>query len=201
MICVPIYQAVDLHHILAPVADSKNPGTAMRHARRQAPPNLAASTRFFDVTGFVALRLCIAALGPPPDRPPENRRSHVAHARLAHGHGPDAGHNRTLGQMSVAHDSSATILGFAIGVAGEKIRDLGLNHAREQRSSPLTRAKGRRRSPIAFCWPRHRKGGWLPTVAVVLNQRSRSPAMWNRAVVPLGGMWTKDQRRNAFNLR
>jgi hypothetical protein len=36
---------------------------------------------------------------------------------------------------SVGHDSSATILGLAIGVAGKKIRHLGLNRAREERLS------------------------------------------------------------------
>jgi hypothetical protein len=29
-ISLPIYQALDLHHVLGPVADSENPGTAMR---------------------------------------------------------------------------------------------------------------------------------------------------------------------------
>ena len=39
-------------------------------------------------------------------------------------------------------DSSATILGLAIGVAGEKIRHLGLNRAREQHTRALTQDFG-----------------------------------------------------------
>ena len=34
----------------------------------------------------------------------------VAHARLAHGDRPDAGHDLTLGQMAVTHDASAAIV-------------------------------------------------------------------------------------------
>ena len=39
----------------------------------------------------------------------------VAHARLAHGDRPDAGHDLALGQMAVTHDASATIVGLQIG--------------------------------------------------------------------------------------
>ena len=53
----------------------------------------------------------------------------IAHAGLAHRHGADAGHDRTLGQMPVPHDPPTAIRGRAIGVAGEKIRHLGLSYA------------------------------------------------------------------------
>src|SRR6266446_3620341 len=67
-----------LSTILAPVADAKNTGARYEITLgRQAPTNLAASARFLDATGFVASRSCIGAAGPPLDRPPENRRSHL----------------------------------------------------------------------------------------------------------------------------
>jgi hypothetical protein len=60
--------------------------------------------------------------------------SAIAYAWLAHGNRADAGHDRTLGQVSVAYDPSPTILSRAIGVMSEELRHLGLDSPREQRT-------------------------------------------------------------------
>ena len=46
--------------------------------------------------------------------------------------------------MPVPHDPPPTILGRAIGVAGEKIRHLGLDRSRKQRTRALTQNFGER---------------------------------------------------------
>jgi hypothetical protein len=46
--------------------------------------------------------------------------------------------------MSVPHDPPPTIFGRAIGVAGEKIRYLGLDRSRKQRTRALTQNVGER---------------------------------------------------------
>jgi hypothetical protein len=45
----------------------------------------------------------------------------VAHARLAHGHRPDAGQDLALGQMPVPHDAPAAVVGLQIGARGQKL--------------------------------------------------------------------------------
>ena len=44
----------------------------------------------------------------------------VAHARLAHRHGPDAGHDLALRQMPVSHDAPAAV-GLQISGRGQKL--------------------------------------------------------------------------------
>src|SRR3989440_8978495 len=51
----------------------------------------------------------------------------VTHARAAHGNRADAGHDLTLGQMPVAYQSPAAIIGELIGMAAEQARNLGLD--------------------------------------------------------------------------
>src|SRR6476619_2732605 len=59
----------------------------------------------------------------------------VTHARAAHGDRADAGHDLTLGQMPVAYQSPAAIIGELIGMAAEQARNLGLDRLRQKRSS------------------------------------------------------------------
>src|SRR5258706_15005535 len=58
----------------------------------------------------------------------------VANARLAHGHGTDAGHHLALGQAPMADNALAPVLGLEIGMLGKKIGDLGLDRLGQQRA-------------------------------------------------------------------
>jgi len=51
----------------------------------------------------------------------------VAHARLAHGHRSDAGHDLTLGQMPVTHDALVARLGLMIGISPQGVSDFRLD--------------------------------------------------------------------------
>jgi len=58
----------------------------------------------------------------------------VTHARAAHSDRTDTGHDLTLGQMPVAHQPPAAIIGELVGVAAEQARNLGLHGLRQKRS-------------------------------------------------------------------
>src|SRR5262249_24894555 len=58
----------------------------------------------------------------------------IPHARTAYRDRSDAGHDLALGQVTVAHQPLAAILGQLVGVATEKGCDLGLDGLRQQRS-------------------------------------------------------------------
>jgi hypothetical protein len=58
----------------------------------------------------------------------------VANPRATHRRRSDAGHDLTLGQMSVAHQSSVAIIGQLVGMAAEEAGNLGLHRMRQQRS-------------------------------------------------------------------
>jgi hypothetical protein len=78
----------------------------------------------------------------------------VTHARAAHSDRTDAGHDLTLGQMPVAHQSPAAIIGELVGMAAEHARNLSLNGLGQKRS----RATGAVASAplfggLRFCWP------------------------------------------------
>ena len=66
----------------------------------------------------------------------------IAHARLAHGHRPDAGHHLPLRQMAVTDDAPAAILGLEIGMLAEKIGDLRLDSLREQGTGSVAQDLG-----------------------------------------------------------
>ena len=66
----------------------------------------------------------------------------IAHARLAHGDRPDAGHHLALGQMAVADDALAAILGLEIGMLAEKLGDLRLDCLGQQGTRPVAQDLG-----------------------------------------------------------
>src|SRR5262249_29486240 len=66
----------------------------------------------------------------------------VTHARAAHSHRTDAGHDLTLGQMPVAHQPPPAIIGKLVGMAAEQARNLGLNRLRQKRPRPVAQNLG-----------------------------------------------------------
>src|SRR5262249_3975232 len=68
----------------------------------------------------------------------------VTHARAAHSHRTDAGHDLTLGQMPVAHQPPPAIIGKLVGMAAEQARNLGLNRLRQKRSRAVAQNLGQR---------------------------------------------------------
>ena len=70
----------------------------------------------------------------------------IAHApaRAAHGDRTDASHDLTLGQMPVADQPLAAILGQLVGMAGEQGGNLGLDRLRQQRSRAVAQHLGQR---------------------------------------------------------
>ena len=51
----------------------------------------------------------------------------VTHARAPHRDCTDAGHDLALGQMPVAHQSPAAIIGQLVGMGAEPSRNLGFD--------------------------------------------------------------------------
>src|SRR5215468_3707229 len=74
----------------------------------------------------------------------------VTHARAAHRHRTDAGHDLTLGQMSVAHQPPAAIIGELVGMAAEQARNLGLDGLRQNRSRAVAQNLGQRISKSSW---------------------------------------------------
>src|ERR1700716_963182 len=68
----------------------------------------------------------------------------IAHARAAHRHRTDAGHDLTLGQMSVAHQPLAAVVGLLVGMAAEQSRHFCLDGLRQQRSRAVAQNLGQR---------------------------------------------------------
>src|SRR6516162_2900611 len=75
----------------------------------------------------------------------------VTYTRAAHGDRSDASHDLALGQMPVAHQPLATVIGQLVGMAGEQDCDLGLHRLRQQRSRAVAQNLGQR----------VRKSSWL----------------------------------------
>src|SRR6516225_1870663 len=75
----------------------------------------------------------------------------VTYTRAAHGDRTDAGHDLALGQMPVAHQPLATVIGQLVGMAGEQDCDFGLHRLRQQRSRAVAQNLGQR----------VRKSSWL----------------------------------------
>ncbi len=68
----------------------------------------------------------------------------VAHTRAAHRDRTDAGHDLAFRQMSVAHQSLATIIGQLVGMAAEQGRHFRLDGLRQQRSRAVAQNLGQR---------------------------------------------------------
>ena len=66
----------------------------------------------------------------------------VAHARLAHRHGPDAGHDLALGQMPVPHDSPAAVVGLQIGGRGQKLGHFRFDRLGQKRPRAIAQNLG-----------------------------------------------------------
>src|SRR5205807_7512012 len=62
----------------------------------------------------------------------------------------DAGHTLALGQMPVAHQTLAPILGPLVGMAVEQGRDLGLDGLRQQRSRAIAQHLSQRISKSSW---------------------------------------------------
>src|SRR6516225_8885501 len=75
----------------------------------------------------------------------------VTYTRAAHGDRTDAGHDLALGQMPVAHQPLATVIGQLVGMAGEQDCDFGLHRLPQQRSRAVAQNLGQR----------VRKSSWL----------------------------------------
>jgi hypothetical protein len=68
---------------------------------------------------------------------PGSSTAAIAYTRLANRNRTDTGHDLTLGQMAVAHNALAAVLGLEISMLGKKIRDLGLYGLSQQGARPL----------------------------------------------------------------
>jgi hypothetical protein len=68
----------------------------------------------------------------------------IAHARAAHRDRTDAGHDLALGQMSVAHQPLAAVVGELVGMAAEHSGNLSLNRLRQQLSRAVAQYLGQR---------------------------------------------------------
>src|SRR4029077_1663315 len=62
----------------------------------------------------------------------------IAHARLAHGHRSDAGHDLALGQLPVAPHALGARLGLEIGISPQEVSDFRLDGLREQGTCPVS---------------------------------------------------------------
>ena len=62
----------------------------------------------------------------------------------AHGDRTDAGHDLALGQMPMAHQPLAAIIGELVGVAAEQGRDFGFNGLCQQRAGTVAQNLGQR---------------------------------------------------------
>ena len=68
----------------------------------------------------------------------------VAHTWTAYRDRTDAGHDFALGQMPVAHQPLAAVVGELVGMAVEQGRNLGLDRLRKQRSRAVAQNFGQR---------------------------------------------------------
>jgi hypothetical protein len=73
------------------------------------------------------------------------------HARAAHSDRTDAGHDFTLGQMPVAHQSPAAITGELVGMAAEHARNLSLDGLRQKRSRAVAQNLSQRIAKVPRC--------------------------------------------------
>src|SRR5262249_60107220 len=62
----------------------------------------------------------------------------------------DAGHDLTLGQMPVAHQPPAAIIGELVGMTAEQARNLGLEGLRQKRSRAVAQNLGQRISKSSW---------------------------------------------------
>ena len=66
----------------------------------------------------------------------------VAHARLAHRHGPDARHDLALWQMPVPDDAPAAVVGLQIGGRGQKLGHFRFDRLGQKRPRPIAQNLG-----------------------------------------------------------
>ena len=66
----------------------------------------------------------------------------VAHARLANGHGADAGHHFVLRQVAVADDALAAVIGLETDMLGVEAGNLGFYRLGEQGVGPVAQDFG-----------------------------------------------------------
>jgi len=66
----------------------------------------------------------------------------VTHPWAAHRDRADAGHDLALGQMPVAHQTLAAVIGELVGMAAEQGGYFCLDRLRQQRSSPVAQHLG-----------------------------------------------------------
>src|SRR5260221_1074061 len=74
----------------------------------------------------------------------------VAHARATHGERAYAGHDLALGQVPMAHESLATVVGQLVGMGAEQGCNLGLDGLRQQRSRAVAQNLGQRISKSSW---------------------------------------------------
>src|SRR5947207_2716660 len=129
---------------------------APRRRRRAAGRSSDRAARFLEVTGGDALQVedrdqhFEALRAPRVGR--QNGRAEpnplttdglpVAHARLAHRHRSDAGHDLTLRQMTVTHDALVARLSLEIGISSEEVSDFRLHSLREKGTRPVAQNLG-----------------------------------------------------------
>ena len=68
----------------------------------------------------------------------------ITHARTPHGDWTDASHDLALGQMSVAHQPLAAVVGQLVGMAGEQSCDFRRDSLHQQRSRAVAQNLGQR---------------------------------------------------------
>jgi hypothetical protein len=74
----------------------------------------------------------------------------VAHARATHGERAYAGHDLALGQVPMAHEPLATVVGQLVGMGAEQGCNLGLDDLRQQRSRAVVQNLGQRISKSSW---------------------------------------------------
>jgi hypothetical protein len=110
----------------------------------------------------------------------------VAHARATHGDPAYAGHDLALGQMPVAHEPLATVVGQLVGMGAEQGCNLGLDGLRQQRSRAVAQHLGQR----------IRKSSWLGELENVSLGHGVSLLRWRS-----GGSNTPTIRRLTLSCR
>jgi hypothetical protein len=139
---------IDLNGPSARVADLQAPGeppqAQLLTARKTFTVTAAKSGRCLRSRSTIRRRpTSISGRQAPMDcrswcRAPQARRS------PAHRNCTDASHDLALGQMPVANQPLAAIIGLETGLLGEKFRNLGLDRPRQQRTRAATQNFGER---------------------------------------------------------
>src|SRR5215813_14891361 len=97
----------------------------------------------------------------------------VAHARLTYADRADAGHHLALGQMAVADDAGASIVGLERRMPGQKLGHLGLDRLRQKITRPTAQDFGE----LIL------EGPWLNQLDNVIVRHGISLLRWRSEVV------------------